>query len=108
VGSAADIAAQQVERLLAAGARELRLPSVGGPLLPGVTVLRPDATVGEDPRVVVAALARAVTALDPGPAGADLVLTGGETARRVLDELGIDELEPLTQIGHGAVRSRVA
>ena len=36
----------------------------------------------------------------------DLVLTGGETARRVLDALGMDELVPLTQIHHGAVRSR--
>src|SRR5690606_11314872 len=61
-----------------------------------------------DPRAVVAELARAATALDPGPDGADLVLTGGETARRVLDALGIGELEPLGQIGHGAVRSRAA
>ncbi|MFC5232117.1 four-carbon acid sugar kinase family protein [Pseudonocardia zijingensis] len=106
VGSAADIAARQVERLLADGARDIRLPVAGETLAPGVTVLRPAAGVGADPRAVVAELARAVTALDPGPDGADLVLTGGETARRVLDELGIDDLEPLGQIGHGAVRSR--
>jgi 4-phospho-D-threonate 3-dehydrogenase / 4-phospho-D-erythronate 3-dehydrogenase len=108
VGSAAEIAARQVEQLLAAGARELRLPLTGRAILtPGVTVLRPSPDAG-NPRAVVAALARAVAELDPGPDGADLVLTGGETARRVLDELGIDELEPLAQIGHGAVRSRTA
>ncbi|TWF79594.1 4-hydroxythreonine-4-phosphate dehydrogenase [Pseudonocardia hierapolitana] len=108
VGSAADVAAQQVERLLADGARELRVPIAGARLEPGVTVLRPAPGAGADPRTVVAALARAVVDLDPGPDGADLVLTGGETARRVLDELGIDQLEPLAQIGHGAVRSRTA
>lgn len=108
VGSAADIAGRQVERLLAGGARELRLPLAGAVLEPGVTVLRPAPLVGADPRAVVAELARAVVELDPGPDGADLVLTGGETARRVLDELGIDQLEPLAQIGHGAVRSRTA
>ena len=108
VGSAAEIAARQVERLLADGAREIRLPFGGQRLEPGVTVLRPAAGTGADPRAVVAELARAVVDLDPGPAGADLVLTGGETARRVLDELGIDGLEPLAQIGHGAVRSRTA
>jgi 4-phospho-D-threonate 3-dehydrogenase / 4-phospho-D-erythronate 3-dehydrogenase len=115
VGSAEEIAAQQVRGLLDAGAREIRMP-LGGPsrvaapqaLGPGVTVLRPDpdAAPGADARAVVAALARTVVALDPGPAVADLVLTGGETARRVLDELDIDRLEPIGQIGHGAVRSR--
>ncbi len=108
VGSAAEIAARQVERLLTDGAREIRLPLTGERLEPGVTVLRPAAVTGADPRAVVAELARAVADLDPGPDGADLVLTGGETARRVLDELGVDQLEPLAQIGHGAVRSRAA
>ncbi|MFG6191629.1 four-carbon acid sugar kinase family protein [Nonomuraea sp. JJY05] len=37
---------------------------------------------------------------------ADLVLTGGETARRVLDALGVRELIPLDQVHHGAVHSR--
>jgi len=108
VGSAAPIAARQVERLLADGARELRLPVAGVSLEPGVTVLRPAPVERADPRAVVTELARAVVDLDPGPAAADLVLTGGETARRVLDELGIDQLEPLAQIGHGAVESRTA
>ncbi|MEV1177987.1 nucleotide-binding domain containing protein [Nonomuraea sp. NPDC049784] len=43
-------------------------------------------------------------ALGEGPA--DLILTGGETARRVLDALGVRELIPLDQVHHGAVHSR--
>ncbi len=52
---------------------------------------------------MVQGLATAVTA------GADLasglLLTGGETARRVLDQLGIDHLQPLSAVHHGAVVS---
>ena len=36
----------------------------------------------------------------------DLVLIGGETARRTLDALGVAELEPIAQIHHGAVQCR--
>ncbi len=36
----------------------------------------------------------------------DLVLTGGETARRTLDALGVTTLEPIAQIHHGAVQCR--
>ncbi|RCW41070.1 4-hydroxythreonine-4-phosphate dehydrogenase [Halopolyspora algeriensis] len=36
----------------------------------------------------------------------DLVLTGGETARRALDALAITSLTPMAQIHHGAVHSR--
>jgi uncharacterized protein YgbK (DUF1537 family) len=35
----------------------------------------------------------------------DLILTGGETAREVLDVLGIRSLEPLDAVQHGAVVS---
>ena len=35
-----------------------------------------------------------------------MVLTGGETARAVLDALGVRWLEPLAEIEHGAVLSR--
>jgi len=52
---------------------------------------------------MVQGLAVAVTA------GADLacglLLTGGETARRVLDQLGVDHLQPLSAVHHGAVVS---
>ncbi|MEV0612861.1 four-carbon acid sugar kinase family protein [Nonomuraea sp. NPDC050404] len=37
---------------------------------------------------------------------AHLVLTGGETARRVLDALGVRELTPIGQVHHGAVHCR--
>ncbi|MCM3811782.1 hypothetical protein ND808_39170 [Streptomyces sp. DR7-3] len=33
----------------------------------------------------------------------DLVLTGGETARHVLDALAVAELDPVGQVHHGAV-----
>jgi 4-hydroxythreonine-4-phosphate dehydrogenase len=40
------------------------------------------------------------------PDDADLVLTGGETARRVLDALGVTQLQPVAVIHYGAVQSR--
>lgn len=50
------------------------------------------------------ALARSVAAVLPEQA--DLVLTGGETARRVLDELAVTSLLPVAQVHHGAVHCR--
>ncbi|WSQ13598.1 4-hydroxythreonine-4-phosphate dehydrogenase PdxA [Streptomyces sp. NBC_01231] len=71
----------------------------------GVTVLSIDSGPGIRPgaaRRLVSALAR----LAADRAGdADLVLTGGETARRVLDALGVPHLAPLGQIHHGAVHA---
>ncbi|MFE4836277.1 4-hydroxythreonine-4-phosphate dehydrogenase PdxA [Arthrobacter sp. NPDC056691] len=46
----------------------------------------------------------AAAAAGPGPA-ADLILTGGETAREVLDALGVRSLTPLASVQHGAVVS---
>ncbi|WP_371582348.1 4-hydroxythreonine-4-phosphate dehydrogenase PdxA [Streptomyces sp. NBC_01314] len=70
-----------------------------------VTVLSIDSGPGIRPgsaRRLVSALAR----LAADRAGdADLVLTGGETARRVLDALGVAHLAPLGQIHHGAVHA---
>ncbi|MFE4542664.1 4-hydroxythreonine-4-phosphate dehydrogenase PdxA [Arthrobacter sp. NPDC056727] len=40
-----------------------------------------------------------------GPEAADLILTGGETAREVIDALGIRSLTPLASVQHGAVVS---
>jgi len=37
---------------------------------------------------------------------ADLILTGGETAREVLDAVGLQRLVPLAAVQHGAVLSR--
>ncbi|MGO4753383.1 nucleotide-binding domain containing protein, partial [Streptomyces sp. 2MCAF27] len=59
------------------------------------------------PRRLVHGLARTVAAAlarHEGPV--DLVLTGGETARRVLDALGVSELHPVGQVHHGAVHLR--
>lgn len=63
----------------------------------GATVLRAGGP-GE-----LGALAEAVQAAGDG---ADLVLSGGETARAVLDALGVRTLEPLGEVHHGAVLSR--
>jgi 4-hydroxythreonine-4-phosphate dehydrogenase len=61
----------------------------------------------QDSGVIVSNLARfvfdAVGGEGPAP---DLILTGGETAREVLDTLGIRTLEPLAAVQHGAVISR--
>lgn len=49
-------------------------------------------------------LARAVRdTVAAHPGALDLVLTGGETARRVLDALAVTELDPVGQVHHGAV-----
>jgi len=80
------------------------LPPVAGP-----TVIRVDPGARVDPRLarrVSGGLAATVAAALRAPV--DLVLIGGETARRVLDALGIDVLEPVVAIHHGAVLSRTA
>lgn len=115
-GSAEPVVAEQVGRLVAAGARHLplspgELAGAEGVVLPElatgtVTVLSVDGSGGVRPgaaRAVVAGLARAVSTVPGRP---DLVLTGGETARRVLDSLGITTLRPVGEIHHGAVHCR--
>lgn len=119
VGTAEPTAVAQIAQLAAVGAHHIALPPdtlgapAGAPVLPdpgpgGVTVLSIDGTGGIRPgaaRALVAGLARSVAAL---AVPADLVLTGGETARRVLDALGVTQLFPLGQIQHGAVHSATA
>ncbi|MFE7812351.1 four-carbon acid sugar kinase family protein [Streptomyces sp. NPDC057433] len=115
-GSAEPVVAEQVARLVAAGARHLRLlpPELAGPapvVLPEpppgtVTVLSVDGSGGVRPdaaRRIAAGLARTVAALPGRP---DLVLTGGETARRVLDAVGVTTLWPVGEIHHGAVHCK--
>ncbi|GAA4684360.1 4-hydroxythreonine-4-phosphate dehydrogenase PdxA [Frondihabitans cladoniiphilus] len=58
-----------------------------------------------DAHVSVHRLARIVAETVAGHPPLDLVLTGGETARCVLDLLGVDTLRPLGQVEHGAVVS---
>lgn len=74
-------------------------------VLADITVLSIDSGPGVRPgagRRLVSVLAR--LAADRA-SDADLVLTGGETARRVLDALGVAHLAPLGQIHHGAVHA---
>ncbi|ROZ42553.1 4-hydroxythreonine-4-phosphate dehydrogenase PdxA [Rhodococcus sp. WS3] len=72
--------------------------SVGGPVVPSEAAR------------LVSALAELITAVDVSLAGRehplDLVLTGGETARSVLDRLGVEHLSPVCEIEYGAVLSR--
>ncbi len=77
-----------------------RLAAVTAP----VVVVTVDDAGGVDPllsRVISRTLTAAVSELAGRAAG--LVLTGGETARAVLDRLGVTALTPLTQVHHGAV-----
>jgi uncharacterized protein YgbK (DUF1537 family) len=55
------------------------------------------------PRDLTSALALFIA---PVARGTPLVLTGGDTARAVLDRLGVRWIEPLVEIEHGAVLSR--
>ncbi len=125
VGTAEPVAAQQVTRLTEAGVPEVRLPAAA--LLDGdwadgwpdrlaaavgagpvVVRIDPDTPVApSDSRKLSAGLGEMVgrTLARTGPV--DLVLTGGETARRVLDALGVTRLTPLGQIHHGAVLCRL-
>ncbi|WP_326732137.1 four-carbon acid sugar kinase family protein [Streptomyces phaeochromogenes] len=122
VGTAEPTAVAQIAQLVAAGARHVPLPAhtltdrstrptldirTGVGRAPhGVTVVSIDGTQAVDPgaaRGLAVGLAHAVA---EAAHESDLVLTGGETARRVLDALAIRELLPLDQIHHGAVRSR--
>ncbi|MCQ8188345.1 four-carbon acid sugar kinase family protein [Streptomyces rugosispiralis] len=70
----------------------------------------PPSVHGAEPvsgRRLVLGLARVVGAAVTAHRGAvDLVLTGGETARRVLDALAVTELDPIGQVHHGAVHLR--
>jgi 4-hydroxythreonine-4-phosphate dehydrogenase len=124
VGTAEPSAAEQARRLIGDGAAHLPLPVTAlrdpttPPLIPlptsGTTVLTltPD-DPGTDPatdgarRGLAQRLATAVAqalAADGGERVA-LALTGGETARRVLDALSVTRLTPFGQIHHGAVLS---
>jgi 4-phospho-D-threonate 3-dehydrogenase / 4-phospho-D-erythronate 3-dehydrogenase len=113
VGTADPVAVAQVERLdgfavHSLGPDELAEGPVELPAVAGPTVIRVDPAAPVDParaRAVATGIAATVANALPGPVV--LVLIGGETARRVLDALGVDTLEPVEAIHHGAVRSRL-
>ncbi|MGI5424013.1 four-carbon acid sugar kinase family protein [Streptomyces sp. CA-179760] len=112
VGTAEPTAREQVAHLLADGVREVSLstrdlldsPRRLAPPVAAVTVVRITGAAGPSlARRLVAALADTVA---DAARDCDLVLTGGETARRVLDVLSVTDLRPVGQIHHGAVLSR--
>jgi 4-hydroxythreonine-4-phosphate dehydrogenase len=125
VGTAETGALAQVAALRAAGVPDLPVPVadllaavpdpavvrlVADAVTRGAVVLRADPAGGVVPgaaRHLSAGLARLVTAaLATVPGGpVDLALTGGETARRVLDALGVRSLAPRVTVHHGAVVS---
>jgi uncharacterized protein YgbK (DUF1537 family) len=117
VGTAAPVAAGQVEALVAEGARAVTVDArallhdkadpepIQRALAHGSVVV----TIGGvlDPaeaRVVSAALGDFI-ATAQAEHRPDLVLTGGETARAVVDAIGITSLRPVHEIHHGAVVS---
>jgi uncharacterized protein YgbK (DUF1537 family) len=78
----------------------------------GCVVLRaePVATAPEVPPSTVAAALSSITAqlVASSTEPLDLMLTGGQTARTVLDALGIDRLTVVDEIHHGAVLLRAS
>ncbi|MBB2903546.1 4-hydroxythreonine-4-phosphate dehydrogenase [Kineococcus radiotolerans] len=111
VGTAEPTAQHQAEQLVQAGATAVDLPCAD---VLGGTVDRLAQAVATNPLTVVRLtgraggrdLSRALGRTVADAVGdADLVLTGGETARHVLDALHVPSLRYVTQIEHGAVRS---
>jgi 4-hydroxythreonine-4-phosphate dehydrogenase len=99
VGSIAASIPAQVTRLVAQGSARVELGS--GAVPDGDAVV----TLGTWDAAAFESLAREVRGL----AGrTDLVLTGGDTARRVLDALGVDCIFPEYEIHDGAVLSTTA
>ncbi|MFD1544845.1 4-hydroxythreonine-4-phosphate dehydrogenase PdxA [Nonomuraea guangzhouensis] len=124
VGSAEPVAAEQVRRLVEAGAVPVALPLAALLGAPAGRAALPRIPVGDQAVVVfldsagavhpaasrdiARRLAEAVAdAVRASPRTVDLVLTGGETARRVLDALQVRELTPVGQVHPGAVHSRM-
>lgn len=70
---------------------------------PVAVTIGPAAPARGTPRDLTSALALFIA---PVAQGIPLVLTGGDTARAVLDRLGVQWIEPLVEIEHGAVLSR--
>jgi 4-hydroxythreonine-4-phosphate dehydrogenase len=118
VGTAAPVAREQVRRLAAAGATRVRVPVTGllegrvdlGDLGAGSTVLTlessADPVPADAPRIARSLATAVAGAVRSSPLRVDLVLTGGETARRILDALGIVQLTPTEVVHHGAVACR--
>ncbi|TXN30946.1 four-carbon acid sugar kinase family protein [Lacisediminihabitans profunda] len=106
VGTLAASAALQVDRLTEAGTRRIVLRPGCRLALDGsdavVTLSAVDEWTAESLREAYAAIADGIRALD---GRTDLVLTGGDTARRILDRLGTRRLYAESEIEHGVVLS---
>ncbi|MCV7424406.1 4-hydroxythreonine-4-phosphate dehydrogenase [Mycobacterium yunnanensis] len=117
VGTAEPVAVQQVTELVRTGTRHLALDADdlldgladpgdlaraledGSVVLTVASAVRPDRT-----DAVSVALARFVAA-GQSRRRPDLMLTGGATARAVVDAIGLTTLHPVDQVHHGAVVS---
>ena len=91
-----------------AGAYAAELAQVWQALAAGSSVAITVAAAEVDPSNA-AGIVRALSAFAAQAAKestADLILTGGETAREVLDAVGLHSLVPLAAVQHGAVLSR--
>ncbi|WP_329380083.1 nucleotide-binding domain containing protein [Streptomyces sp. NBC_01716] len=114
VGSAEPGARRQVELLASSGARLVevdpatrdvpRFELTGGRTVLTLCPAPLDPTRARALAVHLAGLVREVVARHDGPLR--LALTGGETARRVLDALGVRRLHVLGQVHPGAVHMR--
>ncbi|MCU1434923.1 MAG: 4-hydroxythreonine-4-phosphate dehydrogenase [Pseudarthrobacter sp.] len=123
VGSASGTAQKQLARLEGrgfavvrldpqhagtAGAYAAELAQVWRALAAGTSAVITVAAAKVDPSGA-AGIVRALSAFAADAARdtkADLILTGGETAREVLDAVGLHRLVPLAAVQHGAVLSR--
>lgn len=123
VGSASGTAQKQLARLEGrgfavvrldpqhagtAGAYAAELVQVRQALAAGTSVVITVAAAKVDPSNA-AGIVRALSGFAADAAKltkADLILTGGETAREVLDAVGLHRLVPLAAVQHGAVLSR--
>ena len=117
VGTAAPVAATQVDALVANGAMPVMVDAQAllhdkadpGPVQDALGQGSAVLTVGgvvepAEGQAVSAALGQFI-ATAVGEHRPDLVLTGGETARAVVDAIGVTTLCPVHEIHHGAVES---
>jgi 4-hydroxythreonine-4-phosphate dehydrogenase len=117
VGTAASVAADQVEALSADGVRVVTVDArallhdkadaeqVQRALERGSAVVTIGGVVDHTERQAVSAAFGQFIAAAQDPCQPDLVLTGGETARAVVDAIGLTTLRPIYEIHHGAVAS---
>ncbi|KUM31024.1 hypothetical protein AQ436_15985 [Arthrobacter sp. EpRS66] len=103
IGSASGPSGQQLEIVrnhgLPCGETTSELPSPA----PGEPVILRATRSASDPHQVLAHLRKQAGHFLAEHPDADLFLTGGETARAILDDLGVDSLAPLQQLEPGVV-----